>query len=171
MPSCRGPSPKGVLEFTWFAINNDDPSFDFRACDAEDIDVVHYCPGADGQPDFANPIVVSTNLSLPAQPPGACRPSTNPLADFGPLQLTAIAFSNDRQITSYADTVIGESDSIQPLRKRSVPRARFRDAGRRTPEPLKLQFGRRHHAAARAITLASRPWRVGVVQHGGLQSR
>jgi hypothetical protein len=57
--------PGGTVTYQIAVSNLDDTSIGLVACDADDIDLVFYCPGADGKPDFTNPTVITTNLSLP----------------------------------------------------------------------------------------------------------
>jgi hypothetical protein len=46
--------------------NVDDPSIALRTCDADDVDVTYFCPLPTGAPDYAHPIVVQTDLDVPA---------------------------------------------------------------------------------------------------------
>lgn len=60
----------GTVTYNISVGNNDDPAASLMACDASNIRVVFYCPGADGQPDLANPMVITSGLALPASPAG-----------------------------------------------------------------------------------------------------
>ena len=59
----------GIVTYMFSASNLNNPAIGLLTCDAEDIDVVFYCPGADGNPDYSSPIVLTTNLNLPAGTP------------------------------------------------------------------------------------------------------
>jgi len=60
----------GTVTYIISVGNNDDPAASLNACDAESIRVLFYCPGANGQPDLSNPIVITNGLNLPANPAG-----------------------------------------------------------------------------------------------------
>jgi len=55
----------GTVSYNISIFNLDDPTIGLIACDTEDVDVVFYCPGADGTPDLANPMVITTTLRCP----------------------------------------------------------------------------------------------------------
>jgi hypothetical protein len=59
----------GTVDYRVTISNLSDPTINLIACDVDDLDVVLYCPGANGLPDFTMPIVLTTNLSLPADTP------------------------------------------------------------------------------------------------------
>src|SRR5262245_26517403 len=59
----------GTVNYNFSIFNLDDPSISLIACNVEDVDVIFYCPGANGQPDFTTPQVITTNLNLPAGTP------------------------------------------------------------------------------------------------------
>src|SRR5262252_5862442 len=59
----------GTVTYNFSIANLDDPSISLIACDATDVDVAFFCPDATGAPDFANPIIITTNLNLPAGTP------------------------------------------------------------------------------------------------------
>src|SRR5438876_9579878 len=50
--------------------NNDDSSIGLIACDATNVLVDFYCPGPDGSPNLANPILVANLADLPPKPEG-----------------------------------------------------------------------------------------------------
>ncbi len=59
----------GTVTYNLSIANVDDPSISLIACDVTNTTVVFYCPAADGTPDFANPVVITTTLDLPAGTP------------------------------------------------------------------------------------------------------
>src|SRR2546421_11003862 len=60
----------GTVTYSISVGNNDDPAASLKACNAESIRVLFYCPGTNGQPDLSNPIVITNGLNLPAMPAG-----------------------------------------------------------------------------------------------------
>ena len=57
----------GSVSYNVSIDNRNDATIGLVACDVDDVDVVFYCPGADGSPDFGMPHVLATNLSLPSE--------------------------------------------------------------------------------------------------------
>src|SRR6266516_1549585 len=73
-----------AISYKFSIANLDDTASGTVACDGTGVTVNFYCPGADGTPNFANPINLATGLNLPAPtapmalPSQTCTLNVNP---------------------------------------------------------------------------------------------
>lgn len=89
----------GTVTYEVSISNRDDPTFGIIACDVEDVTVAFFCPGSDGMPDLANPVVLATDLNVPGGTvPMLVGGSETCTVDVSPgvLAATALAIAGDQ---------------------------------------------------------------------------